>query len=252
VTLLIHSPSALPSTEDGKLLASILEWVDERYPLAFSIVATSEPRTEISRSDYRDWVTLPRVADSIWIEAGVCAAKALLAYRHQLSPVATVFVGSGAEQIRRQCTELENGRAIFGEEILITSNDENSYGELSTLLDRVLPASLVVSSKLEPSEIAKTLDRQGTRPEIHLYWAGPLTSRAAEIVDVALLKSGGTIRFQFKLRDLLREMRESIVAVYPLLRGGQSRVKISIAAEDGVAFKASQVATRMFAWSGKA
>jgi len=243
VTLLVYTTTAHGKEPDGAAFARICQAMDERYPLAFSIIATRGSTESTRANARRDWVTLPDSSD-LWPHSEETAARMLVAYARQYRARATLFVGSDASRINDACRRVATTDHDLGEQ-LIVSSEGTPLGPLFETLDKVLPASFLISDKSNSATIATDLERHPSKAGIALYWQGAPSHHALEILQLAKDHTGGKVSVQFGLRDIALNIAKGLPALWRLATLNEPRVTVSIVAEDGIACSTGRAMTRL-------
>lgn len=216
--------------------------LDERYPSAFSIVATRGGSDATPTTDRRDLITLPKGRE-LWPDPDMAAARMLVAYAKQFSPRATVFTGGDASDLHSACQRVISSGAALGEQVVIPSMDTPPVTLFQTL-DRALPASLAVSPTTEDEPLSAELARHsGTG--VALYWRGKPSSRILELLSLAKQHARGPISLQLTLHDVTKNRRASLDLMGKLLMKNPD-VRVSVVADDGIYRFAGRAVTFMF------
>lgn len=226
VTLLVYTTTARGNEPDGAAFARICHAIDERYPLAFSIVATRGATEATQANSRRDWVTLP---DPRGQHSEDTAARMLITYARQYRARATLFVGSDGSQFKDSCRSVSTADDL-GEQLVVSAED-TPLAPLFKVLDRVVPASFLISQKSDLTAISDDLKRQPIKAGIALYWDGPPSNQALEILRLALAHTAGTVSVQLGLRGITK----NLPVLWRLVSMNEPRISLSIVAEDGLA-----------------
>jgi hypothetical protein len=241
MTLLVYATSTQASDNtDGGLFERVTNALDRRYPLCFNVVATRSAAQGIQVSERRDWVTLP-TDDGIWSEPDKVAAQMLLRYAAQFRPRATIFIGSDAAAVKAACVEQRRSEGIFGEEVVLTSMDA-PLQPLFDLLDRILPASLLVSNASPMDNTAQLISQHPPGAGVALYWDGPFTEQAVTVTQVVQQHATGPVSMQLTLRDVASNVASSFWTVLALRK---RHVRVSIVGEVGIARTAGHALTNI-------
>ncbi len=246
VTLLICASGARAETPEGALFDAVTAQLDRRYPLAFSVVATSQPPQQLPRSAVRDWVTLPASEPGPWRDSEQCATKLLFAFARQVKPRATLLLGDPMRRLRARCAAFANVSSVFGREFGAESDEDFASHQLFDALDALLPAAVVVAKNSSIDDVERTLISQATRPEIQLFWESQVAASCADMASMALELTPGPVNVQFRLRDVVKRPPRGLLRLYRLSRRLRSRVSVSFVAEEGVALRCSEGITRIF------
>lgn len=234
MTLLVYTASARDDDGQGLACSDLFRRIEERYPLAFSMLATRDSNQTPQVSDRHDWVTLPATTGT-WEGSDRAAARMLMAYARQYRPAATVFLGSDAPLLRQSCHELDPAFGVFGEELLITSPSPDADNALFERLDRILPASILLSEATSLPQVADVLDLHPPRAGLLLYWEGVPSHRVFEALRLACEKTTGDVKIQFGLKEVVLNFKRSLPSLLRLAGIADRRVQISIVGEDSVA-----------------
>ncbi len=240
MTLLLYATAVANGQPNSAAFAKVCSAVDERYPLAFGLVATRGPTGWVPVSSRRDWVTLPEPR-APWPQSDEAAARMLLAYAKQFRPCATLFVGADASSVQEACARLDHGRETLGPQMLI-SDEDPSLAPILELLDRVLPASVVVSQATDPAHLSEWL-KHHFGCGVRLYWQGPLSNRIFELLD--LIEHGANPNaLQFGWKDISKTPASSL-KVLPRLTQRLPRVLVTAVAEHGIYRTFAQIASSL-------
>jgi hypothetical protein len=230
MTLLLYTTTASSVDPQGLAFARACKAIDERYPLAFSIVATRGACDLIQTTDNRDLVTLPEGRER-WPQPDATAARLLLAYAKQFKPSATLFMGSDANEMRKRCAEVARPPSSFGDQLVLSNGDDASLAELFKLLDAVLPAALAVSPTTDLDLLASQLTSHHGNG-VALYWRGAPSEKILQIIDVAQRYASGPTKLQLTVHDISKNRRPGLRLLQRLVLR-HPEVRVTVVADDG-------------------
>jgi hypothetical protein len=230
MTLLLYATTASGDQPSGAAFTQLCHVLAERYELAFTLVATRGVTGWVPVSDRRDWVTLP-APTGLWPRSDEAAARLLLTYAKQFRPCASIFLGNDAARLRDACAKLGDGSSALGCQMLL-EQDDFLLQPIFELLDRELPASVVVRQTSDTAAFGAALDRH-RGAGVRLYWDGPPSHRVIELLDVAQQRTSGAVWLQFVLNDISKHPAASLKILPHIVRRAP-RVRVTVVAEGGV------------------